>query len=105
MGDEPPLPEETPLSGLDHAIIRGVKIRLDPIKQAVADWQELASYFGVPNEEITYWRGLKSDSSPTEQLLTWLKAQKQHMTVKEFKIGLEKIVRRDVLKYLDVNGY
>ncbi|XP_033633826.1 uncharacterized protein LOC117295338 [Asterias rubens] len=100
-----PAPEDTLLSDLHHALIRSLKIRLDPPKQTVADWQDVASYFGVGNVLITFWKGQKSDSSPTEQLLTWLKAEKQHLTVKDLKDALEKVKRRDVLRFLEKEGY
>ncbi|XP_038073871.1 uncharacterized protein LOC119741971 [Patiria miniata] len=89
-------------------VMRGLELRLDPIKSAISDWRDLASQFKVPSELITYWKGMMStqgNSSPTENLIEWLNSENKAVTVEDFKDALRVIVRFDVLKYLTEKGY
>ncbi|XP_022099393.1 uncharacterized protein LOC110983960 isoform X2 [Acanthaster planci] len=103
-GNNPEAAGGTPLSTLARPTVKGLLIRLDPMKVAISDWRDLASHFGVPPELINYWKGMMSGQgnfSPTDSLIEWLKSKPQPVTVDDLKAALRKIERFDVLRVLN----
>jgi len=72
-----------------------IKQSMDPCKDGITSWKEVATYFHVPQETIDTWNTkIKSGDSPTESLLYYLNTQ--NITISLLLECLKELERFDV---------
>ena len=72
-----------------------IKQSMDPCKDGIASWKEVATYFHVPQETIDTWNTkIKSGDSPTESLLYYLNTQ--NIKISDLLECLKELERFDV---------